>query len=72
MKIDDERYFSEYKSLITKIADALQQSDQLQVNRLCKSAIKILEELGWPSRFTVDKINEDVNLFLNTGICCPQ
>jgi hypothetical protein len=72
VKIDDKRYFSEYKSLVTKIADALQQSDQLQVNSLCKSAIKILKELGWPSRFIIDKINEDVSLFLNTGICCPQ
>jgi hypothetical protein len=72
VKINDKIYFSEYKSLVTKIAEALQQSDQLQVNRLCKSAIIILEGLGWPSRFTMDKINEDVNLFLNTGICCPQ
>jgi hypothetical protein len=72
VKIDDKRYFSEYKSLIPKIADALQQSDDMQVNGLCKSATKILAELGWLSRFVMDKIKEDVNLFLNTGICCFQ
>jgi hypothetical protein len=68
-QINDKRYFSDYKSLIPKLADALQQSDHRQVSDLCNSAIKILKELDWPSRFIMDKINEDVNLFLNTGIC---
>ena len=69
MQINDKRYFSGYKSLIPKLTGALQQSDDMQVTDLCNSATKILEELGWPSRFIMDKINEDANLFLNTGIC---
>lgn len=69
VKIDDKRYFSDYKSLIPKLTDAIQQSDHKQESDLRISAIKILKELDWPSHFILDKINEDVNLFLNTGIC---
>jgi hypothetical protein len=68
VKINDKRYFSDYKSLIRKLTEALQQSDHKQVTGLYKSAVNLLKDVGWPSRFITDKINEDVNLFLYTGI----
>jgi hypothetical protein len=65
IEINDDRYFSQYKPLISKCVNT-KPGKKLEVFQ--KSAAIILKELGWPEHFIEDKIYADTKEILNTRI----